>query len=162
METVLERFKTEYQSWAGMKQRCFNPRCKGYVNYGGSGITICERWRKSFECFLEDMGTKPAIGYHIHRINGDGDYEPGNCVWLEPHEHMRRKHKPTMIKELTRRQQEVYDFIACSELIPTYRDIAAHFGISVKGAYDHVRAIIKKEKLISIPCKARSFSIIKN
>src|SRR6266481_8299787 len=49
----------EYLAWAGMKARCFNPASPGYKNYGARGITVCERWRNSFEAFLADMGPKP-------------------------------------------------------------------------------------------------------
>ncbi len=38
-----------------MKQRCDNPNGRQYTDYGGRGITYCERW-KDFENFLEDMG----------------------------------------------------------------------------------------------------------
>jgi len=48
------------QSWAGMKQRCLNPRSAQYHNYGGRGISICERWADSFANFLADMGERPV------------------------------------------------------------------------------------------------------
>jgi pentatricopeptide repeat protein len=68
-----------YQAWHDMKRRCLNPNAPDYQNYGGRGITVCERW-KTFANFLADMGEPPA-GMSLDRINNDGNYEPGNCRW---------------------------------------------------------------------------------
>lgn len=69
-----------YASWRDAKARCYNPNVHSYPHYGGRGIGMCERWRNSFEAFLEDMGQKPD-GLTLERENNDRDYEPGNCVW---------------------------------------------------------------------------------
>jgi len=70
-----------YNAWAGMKQRCNDPKHKYYDRYGGRGINVCERWSESFEAFLADMGECPH-GKSIDRFpNNDGNYEPGNCRW---------------------------------------------------------------------------------
>lgn len=70
-----------YQAWSAMLRRCNNPKTAHFSRYGGRGIKVCERWQNSFVNFLEDMGQPPSAEHSIDRINGDGDYEPGNCRW---------------------------------------------------------------------------------
>jgi len=72
---------TEYHIYRSMLARCYNPNQKHYVSYGGRGIIVCDRWRESFERFLEDVGLRPSIKHSIDRINNDGNYEPGNVRW---------------------------------------------------------------------------------
>lgn len=69
----------EYVAWKGMKQRCEYPKHVSYSRYGGRGITVCERWQK-FENFYVDMGDKPN-GAQLERIDNDDGYKPGNVVW---------------------------------------------------------------------------------
>lgn len=71
----------EYRAWSHMIQRCFNPNNKRYANYGGRGISVCERWRCSFANFLTDMGRKPSPQHSLDRIDNDGNYEKSNCRW---------------------------------------------------------------------------------
>jgi len=70
----------EYDAWSHMKKRCFNLNHKAYSNYGGRGITVCDRWL-DLENFLTDMGTKPSPKHSLDRINNDGDYCLENCRW---------------------------------------------------------------------------------
>lgn len=74
----------EYYVWASMIQRCTNPNRWNYNNYGGRGISVCDRWRY-FENFYADMGPRPA-GMTIDRKNNDGNYEKDNCRWATPKE----------------------------------------------------------------------------
>lgn len=71
----------EYRVWAGMHQRCGNPKNVRYSRYGGRGISVCEQW-SDFACFLEDMGKRPSKDHSLDRYpDNDGNYEPGNCRW---------------------------------------------------------------------------------
>lgn len=79
-----------YKKWYSMKTRCFNKKCQSYKNYGGRGITICERWLK-FQNFYEDMSPTFIQGLSLERINNDGNYEPNNCKWIPMAEQQKNK-----------------------------------------------------------------------
>jgi len=69
-----------YRSWVSAKNRCYSKKNPAYSDYGGRGIRMCKRWRRSVEAFIQDMGERPE-GLTLERVNNDGNYEPGNCKW---------------------------------------------------------------------------------
>ena len=79
-----------YETWGRMKTRCLNAKNKDYKYYGGRGITICNRWRNSFENFYKDMGDRPD-GMTLERIDNSKGYEPNNCKWATHEEQCNNK-----------------------------------------------------------------------
>ena len=71
----------EYRTWQAMRARCETLTDSAYRNYGARGIRVCSRW-SDFSTFLSDVGFRPSPRHTLHRINNDGNYEPGNCAWV--------------------------------------------------------------------------------
>lgn len=74
-----KRHTKAYRAWAHARDRCFNEKCHNYADYGGRGITVCDKW-STFEGFHEDMGDCPE-GLSLHRIDNDKGYYKENCKW---------------------------------------------------------------------------------
>lgn len=80
--TPRQENKSLYWAWKAMKQRCQNPKCKAYRNYGARGIKVCEEWQK-FEPFLAwALNNGYEKGLDLDRKDNDGNYEPSNCRWI--------------------------------------------------------------------------------
>ena len=73
--------------WTNINSRCYNSKNERYTNYGARGISMCEEWHdfNLFEQWFLENGWKS--GLHTHRPNNDGNYEPGNVVFITPSEH---------------------------------------------------------------------------
>lgn len=84
-------------SYKAMIRRCRDSGDSHWAAYGGSGVTVCERWLLpeggGFENFMTDLGERPVdepatartgkIVYQtLGRYYDTGNYEPGNCEWM--------------------------------------------------------------------------------
>ena len=72
-----------YSRWKTMKQRCYNPKCKSYKNYGGRGIQVCQEWKNDFLAFYNwaiNNGYQKEL--EIDRKDNDGNYTPENCRFV--------------------------------------------------------------------------------
>lgn len=84
-----------YERWCGMLARCADEK-DGL--YGGRGIRVCERWRKSFAAFLCDVGMPPTPRHTLDRVDNEGDYEPGNVRWATPSQQAMNRRPKRWIK----------------------------------------------------------------
>lgn len=95
------KVSSEYKAWAGMKYRCYDPKCKQFKNYGGRGIKVCSRWIDSFSNFKNDMGLKPSPSHSLDRYpDQNGDYSPNNCRWATPKEQQNNRTNNRLVEYL--------------------------------------------------------------
>lgn len=88
-----------YNTYRGMKDRCFNKNNPKYKNYGGRGISMCDEWKNDFMCFYNwamDNGYEETLT--IERINVNGNYEPSNCKWIPACEQAKNRTTNIFIK----------------------------------------------------------------
>lgn len=73
-----------YGIWLSMRNRCNLSTSDAYADYGGRGIRVCDEWNSSFESFRDwslENGYREDLT--IDRIQNCGNYEPGNCRWVD-------------------------------------------------------------------------------
>ena len=73
------KLKKTKSSYRNMLNRCtVNSADKKY--YYDRGIEVCERWKESFDNFLEDMKLCPE-NRSLDRIDNKKGYSKDNCRW---------------------------------------------------------------------------------
>lgn len=108
----------EYCVWEGIIQRCTNPNYTQYRDYGGRGITVCDRWKNSFENFYNDVGPRPEKGYTIDREDNNKGYEPGNCRWVTRREQMNNR-RNNVYYEFKGKEYQIHQLMLLPEVIAT-------------------------------------------
>ena len=129
-------YTPEYTTWYSMLCRCYNLKNIAYKNYGGRGITVCERWKPDWKWvggslsvteavrnFLVDMGSKPSPELSLDRINNDGNYEPGNCKWatIVEQRNNRRKYKRQQYSDEAMEALKATAELVCVRIFQVYR-----------------------------------------
>lgn len=112
-----------FETYRAMITRCENRRQARFNQYGGRGVTVCPRWRQSFEAFLADMGERPD-GMTIDRIDNDRGYEPGNCRWATASEQTRNQRRTKLTPDLVR------EIVVGAYSAMKQKDVAALLGIA--------------------------------
>lgn len=76
---------SEYRTWLGMRDRCYNKVHHKYHLYGKLGVKVFKGWRNDFKAFIEYVGPKPTPKHTLDRYpDPSGNYEPGNVRWATP------------------------------------------------------------------------------
>lgn len=128
----------EYVTWQRMNDRCHNPKCLDFPEYGGRGITICDRWR-DFAAFYADMGPRPTPAHSIDRIDNALGYCPENCRWATPTEQARNR---SYVRLLTFQGTTL-----------CLMDWAAKIGIGVSGLHNRLAKGWSLERALTTPPK---------
>lgn len=85
------------EAWRGMIRRCTDPHRQEFIHYGQRGITVCNRWRKSFLAFLKDMGERPGPQFSLERRKNYLGYSPKNCCWATKQQQMNNRRNNHLI-----------------------------------------------------------------
>lgn len=133
-----------YERWKSMKARCYNEKSAAYPDYGGRGITICDRWKESFVNFYEDMGEPPTPKHQIDRINNNGNYEPNNCRWATQLQNVNNQREKTHNKT---GYQNVYKKDGKYEAYFEYDKKYYHVGRFEDPQEAYEQTVIKKRKV---------------
>lgn len=145
----MEGTKT-YKTWRSIKERCTNENHKSYKYY--KNIEICEKWLKSFEGFLEDMGVRPN-GKTIDRIDNNKGYFKENCKWSTPKEQARNR-KSNVFLNIGSESKTIAEW---SEIYGISQDTLRY---RIKSGWSHEDAITTKVKVRISELRSTNYPIV--
>jgi len=97
MKTYIQQHFPEYQAWQRIHDRCYNPNCLDYINYGGANPPITCKF-DTFEQFFAEIGPRPSPKHSIDRYPSQGgNYEPGNVRWATKKEQARNRNNNRLL-----------------------------------------------------------------
>ena len=98
----------EYRAYINMMGRCTNPKKEKYRDYGGRGISVCDKWsgENGFDVFLADVGLRPSNRHSLGRLDNNGNYEPSNVVWQLPIQQVHNRRKFTSLTHFSSEELE--------------------------------------------------------
>jgi hypothetical protein len=134
----------EYRTWLNMKRRCYDEKCKDFMNWGGRGIGVCDRWVNDFQAFLDDMGKRPEGNYSIDRIDPNKDYSPENCRWA------------TMQQQGGENRRGLVPVTVNGIYFRTVKHACLHFGVGVSTALQRIYAGIDPAEAVSRTSRLKS------
>lgn len=126
------------QCWRAMRYRCSDPKEK---YYHGRGVTVCERWQKSFTDFIADVGPRPSPKHSIDRYpNRNGNYEPGNVRWATMSE-----------QNYNRRPRVPRTFLEYNGESLSYPELMRRTGLSLSTLRHRIREGWSAERIMTQP-----------
>jgi len=96
----------EHRHWWQMVRRCVDPAFIMFERYGAQGVRVAAEWQgaQGFIRFLEHVGEAPSDKHTLDRIDGEGDYVPGNVRWATPKEQGRNRRDNRLLTAFGRTQ----------------------------------------------------------
>jgi hypothetical protein len=138
MDELLRLQRKMANTYANIIDRCHNPDCATYYWYGARGIEMCERWQRSPDAFIEDMGLPPTAQHSIDRINHNGNYEPSNCRWATQEE-----------QNNNTRRSKLIDWNGKTQSI---RDWAKEYNVGGRRLSERLNRGWSMERALNTPC----------